>query len=393
MYIYYIYIYTCIYILHDCSICESIIPSFHSLLFFFFFFFLLPSSSLHLVAGLQFNKDQTERMVLAMNDNGNVYMKTRQGNMNGAITAPEGSGDLTVDRRIVAALDKVKTTGEPVQLTEHDAERASRMISKILESDFPVEFKKEARELFTKLVNEKSGKKVIRSNAEISTPTGKDEYHVTSKKNDGKNDDTSLKTVAKQLFPASEADVTTKINGADGAGGGTANVANQKQKEKEQEKLLRQREKEQEQAKLRKREQEQEQAKLRKREQEQEQAKLRQREKEQERAKLRQREKEQEQAKLRQRVKEQEKLLRQRENEQEKLLRQREQEQVYERYVPQQAQYDDDEEEDFCSSGYCGGSSVYEGFTGSAHYDWNGNTDGPHTAAGLPDMRFACNRA
>jgi hypothetical protein len=359
------------------------------------------SSSFFFLAGLQFNKDQTERMVLAMNDNGNVYMKTRQGNMNGAITAPEGSGDLTVDRRIVAALDKVKTTGEPVQLTEHDAERASRMISKILESDFPVEFKKEARELFTKLVFEKSGKKVIRSNAEISTPTGKDEYHVTSKKNDGKNDDTSLKNVAKQLFPASEADVTTKINGADGAGGaggGTANVANQKQQRlhQKQEKLLRQ----QEQEKLRQQEEEKllRQQKQEKLCQQEEEKLLRQQKQEkllrqQEQEKLRQQEqakflRQQEQEKLRQQKQEK---LRQREKEQEKLLRQQEQEQVYERYVPQQAQYD--EEEDLCFSGDCGGGSVYEGFTGSANYEWNGNTDGPHTAAGLPDMRFACNRA
>jgi hypothetical protein len=37
-----------------------------------------------------------------------------------------------------------------------------------------------------------------------------------------------------------------------------------------------------------------------------------------------------------------------------------------------------------------GGSS---GFVGSATRSWNGNTSGPMTAAGLPDMRFKANWA
>jgi hypothetical protein len=34
----------------------------------------------------------------------------------------------------------------------------------------------------------------------------------------------------------------------------------------------------------------------------------------------------------------------------------------------------------------------FSGFTGSASHSWNGNSGGPVTAAGLPDMRYSCNR-
>ena len=37
-------------------------------------------------------------------------------------------------------------------------------------------------------------------------------------------------------------------------------------------------------------------------------------------------------------------------------------------------------------------SPSLSGFSGSACYAWNGNTSGPTTSAGLPDMRYSCNR-
>eukprot|EP00615_Pteridomonas_danica_P004699 CAMPEP_0114341716 /NCGR_PEP_ID=MMETSP0101-20121206/9230_1 /TAXON_ID=38822 ORGANISM="Pteridomonas danica, Strain PT" /NCGR_SAMPLE_ID=MMETSP0101 /ASSEMBLY_ACC=CAM_ASM_000211 /LENGTH=460 /DNA_ID=CAMNT_0001475407 /DNA_START=56 /DNA_END=1436 /DNA_ORIENTATION=+ len=152
------------------------------------------------LSGLEYNEEETNRMVKAVNEDTNVRMKTREGNMRGARTAPKNSGDLAVDEVIINALDKVKNTDKPVILAENVAVRASRIIKDILDGDYSVEYKLNARELFTNLKNE-NGQKVVRSNAKMSMPRGKEEYHVTYKK----ETKSSLDPVVKTLFPAQEA--------------------------------------------------------------------------------------------------------------------------------------------------------------------------------------------
>jgi len=99
--------------------------------------------------------------------------------MSGAITAPKGTGDLAVDKEIIAALKDVQS-GKSVSLSSNIAERARRIIGNILEGDYPVEYKEGARKLFTQLKDD-SGHKIVRSNAKLSTPEGKEMYNVSRK--------------------------------------------------------------------------------------------------------------------------------------------------------------------------------------------------------------------
>jgi hypothetical protein len=99
-------------------------------------------------------------MVLAINDNSNVYIKTREGNMDHAITAPDGTGDLAVDREIAAALDAVASGSASVVLPAYVANRARRSVAKALAGDLPVEYKETVRALFTRMRDEK-GHKIV----------------------------------------------------------------------------------------------------------------------------------------------------------------------------------------------------------------------------------------
>ena len=140
----------------------------------FVFIVLLFSS----VGGLQYTKDEASRMVLAINEDDNVRLKTYEGNMYGSITGVKGTGDLALDRIIMSALDNGNQT---VRLEKPAAVRAEKTIPKILAGNYPLKFKHKARELFSDKLRDENGHKIIRSNAKISCPEGTKEYHTSTK--------------------------------------------------------------------------------------------------------------------------------------------------------------------------------------------------------------------
>ena len=117
-------------------------------------------------------------MVLAINEDDNVRLKTYEGNMYGSITGVKGTGDLALDRIIISALDNGDQT---VRLEKPAAMRAEKTIPKILAGDYPLKFKHKARELFSDKLRDENGHKIIRSNAKISCPEGTKEYHASTK--------------------------------------------------------------------------------------------------------------------------------------------------------------------------------------------------------------------
>ena len=121
-------------------------------------------------------------MVLAINEDDNVRLKTYEGNMYGSITGVKGTGDLALDRIIISALDNGDQT---VRLEKPAAMRAEKTIPKILAGDYPLKFKHKARELFSDKLRDENGHKIIRTNAKITYPEGTKEYHDSTKTENG----------------------------------------------------------------------------------------------------------------------------------------------------------------------------------------------------------------
>jgi hypothetical protein len=115
-------------------------------------------------------------MLKAINQQGNLRIKTRGGNMSGAITGPKESGDRSLDGKLCKALDTVKN-GEEVQLPLNVSQRASRVIHEILTGDYAVQYKESARELFSRMTCP-AGFRIVRKNAAFSTPSTLGPYNL-----------------------------------------------------------------------------------------------------------------------------------------------------------------------------------------------------------------------
>jgi flagellar biosynthesis GTPase FlhF len=277
-------------------------------------------------------------------------------------------------KKIIAALRHIKETGESVQLSKNAATRAGFIIKEILEGDYPVDFKQSARGLFTQLKNE-IGTKIVRSNAKLSVPDGKEEYHLTSKTDP--NNTASDQGVPSYVNKDGTPDMRRKENKVLGMAksleksssfAAASDKGVSKQGRQQIEILGHQERQRREQERC----QQQERERL---ERQREQERLQQ----QERERLeRQREQERRQQQERERLERQREQERLQQQERERWERQREQERYMQMMQFQQQQVPH--------------HGNFDGFTGSACHTWNGNTGGRMTKSGRPDMRCKENR-
>lgn len=133
------------------------------------------------MTGNELTKDDAGRTVLAANCNKNVIIKTQPGNLNGAITAPPGTGDLALDNAIIEAMIRVYI-GEEVCLSTAAAKRARHSIKVFLDRDFCIELKEAMCALLSK-ITDKKGIPLTAEDAPFSNAEGDgEEYYLSQKK-------------------------------------------------------------------------------------------------------------------------------------------------------------------------------------------------------------------